>query len=427
MITKLEIKGFKSLVDVSIELGAVNVFIGANGSGKSNLLEAVGVLSAIVINGPQSESIYYRGVRVGAPSSYLSSFKTSSSDRVRILVGNAKTEYEVEFGPDPENQDRWRVFEETLWFENEVLFTIKNALLTIPARSGRPEKNITIPFLILSKTSGIKVGLILYQSFVETSSSFPSGSSEHLKALEFSEIINSVDVFLNELFGYCVYSPSTPILRGSTENNPREPLGIGGSGLGHAIHDMLKVDKQKLGPFDLDDVFELIDWANALQAGRDDEKGSNSILEAGPARIFIGDKFMGEKHKSVSLLEASEGALYVLFMLAVVGHEQSSKIFAVDNFDQSLHPRLARELTERICDQILDDGTRQMLATTHNPLVLDGLDLLDDRIRLFTVDRDKTGASQVKRVLVTEELIDKGLSLSRLWTSGRFGGVPKYL
>ena len=31
-----------------VELGAVNVFIGANGSGKSNLLEAVGVFGAAV-------------------------------------------------------------------------------------------------------------------------------------------------------------------------------------------------------------------------------------------------------------------------------------------------------------------------------------------------------------------------------------------
>ena len=51
MITQLEVKGFKSLVDVSIELGAVNVFIGANGSGKSNLLEVVGMLSAIISGG----------------------------------------------------------------------------------------------------------------------------------------------------------------------------------------------------------------------------------------------------------------------------------------------------------------------------------------------------------------------------------------
>ena len=127
----------------------------------------------------------------------------------------------------------------------------------------------------------------------------------------------------------------------------------------------------------------------------------------------------------LSAYDASEGALYVLFMLALLGHQDSPKLVGIDNFHQALHPRLACASTRLISDQILEDGTRQMLATTHNPLVLDGLDLLNDVVRLFTVDRDETGASQVERVVVTEELIDKGFSLSRLWTSGRFGGVPK--
>ena len=43
MITKIAIESFKSLEQVEVELGRVNVFIGANGSGKSNLLEAIGV------------------------------------------------------------------------------------------------------------------------------------------------------------------------------------------------------------------------------------------------------------------------------------------------------------------------------------------------------------------------------------------------
>jgi len=42
MITQLNIRGFKSLADVDVELGQVNVFIGANGSGKTNFLEAIG-------------------------------------------------------------------------------------------------------------------------------------------------------------------------------------------------------------------------------------------------------------------------------------------------------------------------------------------------------------------------------------------------
>lgn len=35
--------------------------------------------------------------------------------------------------------------------------------------------------------------------------------------------------------------------------------------------------------------------------------------------------------------------------------------------------------------------------TTHNPLVLDGLDLRNGGIRLFAVDRDKNGYTQIKR------------------------------
>lgn len=46
MVERFSVRTFKSLEDVTVQLGQVNVFIGANGSGKSNLLEALGVLSA---------------------------------------------------------------------------------------------------------------------------------------------------------------------------------------------------------------------------------------------------------------------------------------------------------------------------------------------------------------------------------------------
>ncbi len=136
---------------------------------------------------------------------------------------------------------------------------------------------------------------------------------------------------------------------------------------------------------------------------------------------------MRPDHPAITVFDASEGALHVLFLLALVGHKESPPIFAVDNFDQALHPRLALALTKMINEQILRDGTRQMLATTHNPLVLDALDLTDDRIRLFAVDRDQNGATVVNRVQVTPELMaqtQEGLSLSRLWTMGRLGGTP---
>jgi hypothetical protein len=65
--------------------------------------------------------------------------------------------------------------------------------------------------------------------------------------------------------------------------------------------------------------------------------------------------------------------------------------------------------------------------TTHNPLVLDGLNLRDERVRLFAIDRDNKGYTTIRRVTITEALLEegkKGLTLSRLWVMGLLGGVP---
>ena len=45
MIDRFTARSFKSLLDVPVELAQINVFVGANGSGKGNLLEAIGVLT----------------------------------------------------------------------------------------------------------------------------------------------------------------------------------------------------------------------------------------------------------------------------------------------------------------------------------------------------------------------------------------------
>ena len=75
MLDQFTVQDFKSLVDVRVDLSAVNVFIGANGSGKSNLLEAVGILGAAASGRVNDESLKYRGVRPGVPALYKASFQ----------------------------------------------------------------------------------------------------------------------------------------------------------------------------------------------------------------------------------------------------------------------------------------------------------------------------------------------------------------
>ena len=116
------------------------------------------------------------------------------------------------------------------------------------------------------------------------------------------------------------------------------------------------------------------------------------------------------------------------FSQSLRGHEASPRLCAVDNADHGLNPRLARSLMERLCKWYLDAANpRQILLTTHNPLVLDGLPLQDDRVRLFTVSRTNTGRTSIRRVNLDDSLMsraEQGWSLSRLWVMGHLGGVP---
>ena len=68
MLDHLSVRTFKSLDDVTVDLGLVNVFIGANDSGKSNLLEALGILSAAADGKVDDQTLLARGVRPGLPA-----------------------------------------------------------------------------------------------------------------------------------------------------------------------------------------------------------------------------------------------------------------------------------------------------------------------------------------------------------------------
>ena len=47
MLTRLKVSGFKNLIDVDVPLGAFTCVAGANGTGKSNLFDAIQFLRAL--------------------------------------------------------------------------------------------------------------------------------------------------------------------------------------------------------------------------------------------------------------------------------------------------------------------------------------------------------------------------------------------
>ena len=394
---KILVKHFKSIFNLQFSPGTINVLIGPNGSGKSALLEALGVLSAAIDERVDDSSLTYRGVRLGTPALYKSSFKNENIPLTIELGVNWKNEfgtwkYNVNLNnPIDRPLPSWEYHSERLILDDEVIF-------------GRSRA---------TKLQNLDIVIDKYKSLF----SFSKGVGT---------VRNAEDLF-NAFSQYAIYTPSTNTLRGvQPDLTQREPIGLNGGRLAEAVNELLDIKKELFGKMDLDELYQLIDWVGNVAVGRPTKDLLAPSVPSTHKVIRFKDRFMKEGRNELTPYDASEGSLYVLFVLALAMHPNSPKMFAIDNFDQAMNPRLARRVATVFCEQAIKNK-KIVFITTHNPHVLDGLNIKDDRIRLFAVNRSLKGFTQLKRITLTDDLLKKGkegYSLSRLWVMGLLGGVP---
>ena len=400
MIERFSVRTFKSLEHVTVELGQVNVFIGANGSGKSNLLEALGILSAAADGKVDDQALLARGVRLGAPKRYKSAFPAQPGKRIPAhlsfeVCGSSQAEYKVCLWNNLKDPDPAWTFKTESWKE----------------KGGR----------LVGRSPASKE---------KTDEKLDRNRQRGFAALKAVEVAKGPALSLLEaLQSYVIFSPATAVLRDVTpETQPKTPVGLSGGNILPAVHNLLIQRNKDTRVWKIcQDVLELIDWAKEITLTSAAQNPFSPTKSSVKTIIEFRDRFMEESRNLLSAYEASEGALYALFLAVIAGHKDSPRLCAVDNADHSLNPRLARALMERLCQwYMVMEEPRQILLTTHNPLILDGLPLQDDRVRLFTVSRTDTGRTSIRRVVV-EGLLEKaerGWSLSRLWVMGHLGGVP---
>lgn len=391
MLQSVQVDDFKSLASTQLEVGRVNVFVGANGVGKSNLLEAIGVLGAAADGQVDDAALLRRGVRPGMPAIYKSSFMgQATAPQIGLLAASEGAEYAVRLrNPLEHPTSSWTYFSERLDAGDDKLV-------------GRSE-----------------------------ASKPRMDPARGLAALELAALSHehAAARLVRALQGYRIYSPDTPTLRGLVVDvQQQDPVGLSGGRLAEAVQstrDALAGDRWD----DVHDtVLELLDWVEDFDVAPAASTPMSRSVPTTPYVLRFRDRYMRPDRRFVSGYEASEGAVLVLFLMVLALHRGAPRIFAVDNVDHGLNPRLARRVVAELADWILADDSRQVFLTAHNPLVLDGLRLQDDRVRLFTVDRSKPGGRTVfRRIVVTDEMRKKageGWSLSRMWTGGLLGGVP---
>lgn len=392
MIKSVSIDHFKSIHNLTVDLGRINVFLGANGSGKSNILESLGIVSAAVSGTVDDESLIRRGVRPGVPRLYkTSSQKFHTYPHIGFNVKSLDCEYQISLlNPLEKPKPKWSYKTET--FSDSYGYQHRRGV-----RNNKNPEIGNIPLIV---------------------SNYQQNSIE--------------DDFIERLRNYAIFNPNTPVLRGLVPDlQSRIPLGLSGGGLAEGVQ-LLK--KTALNDDDiqeaLDDITDLFSWIERIGI----TSNVGDLLPPSVPRqkntITFTDKYMFSKHNKLTASDASEGVLYVLFLAVLCLSKEGPKLFAIDNIDQAINPRLVKEMMRMLCDwfkTICDD--KQLICTAHNPSILDGIDIGNEDFRLFLVDRNDVGATVVRRVNITPELLQKSqelkLPLSRLWVEGHLGGgVP---
>ena len=290
---------YKSVVDVNLPLGRFNLMIGANGCGKSNILEGIALGAAAYSDKLDYEYFANRGIRIVQPRFMMPAFEEINAKGIHLSFENKHTlTYDICFDKNGKPA-RWKVEKRT------------------------------------GETDIIGLGQFL------------------------------------------IYSLEESKLRRADDSNRTYPMGLHGEGL-----------------FALSMEFNL----------------------------KFEDIYLAEDINMFDQHSANQGFLFLLFFLTLVISDETPKFFAIENIDTAFNPKLCREIIKRLVG-LAKKHDKQIIATTNNPAILDGLDLRDDEQKLMVVQRSIDGYTKV-RTLKKEQVVNSNLPLSQLWQQGLIGGLP---
>lgn len=401
MIENIKIKQFKSIVDISLDLGQINIIIGANGCGKTNILEAISLASAASQNKLDNEFLNNRGIRITRPE-----FMTSAFPEIKENINN---EIEKSISLEVSQKNKLKSI-------SEIIYDVKNdRWIDLGSVISDFQINSILKKMIdkeLDQKAIMQLDEI--SDFIDLGTWIKNDDVSLIKTKipKSFETIENYFIKKPTLFSFLTYSPEESVLRNSGYQPQIPPLGIRGEGLFQHLKDMANKEEGNSVIFEINNGLGLLDWF-------DEFKVPNELLN-NEYKLEIGDRFLNDSLHYFDQRSTNEGFLYLLFYLTLFSSKSTPDFFAIDNIEKSFNPKLCTKLINHLF-KIAKKNNKQVILTTHNPYVLDGLDLSDENQRLYVARRDIDGHTQIDRIAYKE---GRALKLSEIWMKGYIGGLP---
>lgn len=367
-IKTLTIQGYRSIQSLRLSMDSINIIIGANGSGKSNLYKAIYLL-AKAVDGELAKTLALEG---GMPSILWAGKKTTQAKapvRLSLSVQLEDFSYEIAcglpkptlslFALDPE------IKEEHVWFgagrrPSNTIIERQGSSAWITGQDG--------------KRASYPVGL--------------SQSESVLSQLQDPHLYPELFTLSNEIKKWRFYhhfrtDPESPI------RNPQigvrsEILSNDGHNLAAAIQTIIEIGNHEL-------LNEVVDRAFP---------GSKLLINVDNKTRFEIQLQMPGVLRPLEARELSDGTLRYLCLVAALLSPRPAELLALNEPEMSLHPELMQPLAELI---VLASQHSQMWVTTHSESLAKMIENLSGK-KPISLIRTEAG-TQIEGLTTWERLI----------------------
>lgn len=391
MLTRLGIRGFRSIESIELELGSLTVLIGPNGSGKSNILDAIDLLSDAA-GGSLADGIISRG-------------------GIGVLAFSGSTNLEVEFRLRFDRVGAFGTKKSPFVYDIELLGG--NSVAVVFAESialGDSEESDTLLLYGPDTPGGYQLRDMTSQK--ETHSRQVKSPSEFAISqirdeLRFPYVAQLADNVSSWRSYPPLSTPKSSPLRRSQVVRAGMRLDSDAENLASVLFDIQNRDPDA--------------WESILDVLRTAYPGFKSLSfpsEGGDGTIVLRwreEPFTKKSGFSANVL--SDGTLRLLMLLAILMTPDPPPLICIDEPELGLHP----DWIKIIGDLIQSAATRtQLIVSTHSPELVSKM----QPSQVVVVEKED-GRTTAKRLSDDEvsHWLDK-FRLGELWRAGHFGGRP---
>ncbi len=396
MLRKLAIRKFKSLDEVDLELPRLTVLFGPNAAGKSNVLDAIQMLSRSASCRTLADALQapIRGYPIEAFSfppgglpELLSQPSASFSLEADLTAGREALRYRLGVGIEP---DSGKLF-------------VSDEYLTYLDKSSEPKHTPRIEVVngeirLRRRSKGKPRTEPLRQGFSML-------SDPRLGGAEY----RAIERVREELSGWrTYYLDPRDAMRAARPPSDVRDIGVRGEAIGPFLY-RLRSDHRRHFDAIRRTLRSIIPGVEDVRVDLDKSRG-------------ILDVQVRQEGRDASSRIVSEGTLRVLALCAIAVNPWSGSLIAFEEPENGVHPRRL-ELIARLLFSLANEERKQVLITTHSPLLCDAVLHLagnSDDVALFNVQR-RRGTSSLRPFLTRGPLFSEPEVAQALTTESEDG------